>query len=179
MTFVELYLSDYHAHCRHKPPEPERRRRLLALPRLLASPSLRAVLLIRVANASPRFTWWFWRNCFVHLYGMDWSGRFELGPEFELPHPLGTCLPARARIGSSVGMGHNVTLGGDNAGNVPRIGDRVTIYPGAVIVGGVTIGDDCVISANAVVQRDVPPSRLVTQRGMLPLEAARTVPESG
>jgi serine O-acetyltransferase len=36
------------------------------------------------------------------------------------------------------------------------IGDRVTIYAGAVVAGPVTVGDDAVIGANAVVTRDVP-----------------------
>lgn len=41
-------------------------------------------------------------------------------------------------------------------GVAPVLGDRVRIAPGVKIVGGVRIGNDCVIGANAVVIRDIP-----------------------
>jgi serine O-acetyltransferase len=169
---LALYWTDYEAHCSHKAPETEQRRKLLALPRLIANPSLQAVFVLRIANASPRATWWIWRNFFVRLHSMDWSGTLEIGPGFEIPHPIGTCLAAGSRIGSNVGLGHNVTLAGDANDGRPVIGDRVTVYPNVVLVGGVTIGDDSVISANCVVTRDVAAGKLVTQRGVLPLQAS-------
>lgn len=169
---LELFWSDYEAHCASKPPESARKRRLLALPRLIVNPSLRAVLLLRIANASPRATWFIWRNLFVHGYAMDWSGALEIGPGFDLPHPIGTCLPANARIGANVRIGHNVTLAGDARHEVPTLEDRTVVFPGSMLVGGVTIGHDSVVSANCVVTRDVPPHKLVTQRGILPLAAS-------
>ncbi|WP_354697387.1 Serine acetyltransferase [Paraconexibacter sp. AEG42_29] len=170
-SVIALYRSDYHAHCSHKAPESPRRRRLLAIPRLLVNPSLQAVFVVRVANASPRATWWIWRNFFVRLHSMDWSGKLEIGPGFEIPHPIGVLLAAGSKIGTNVGLGHNVTLAGDAQDGRPVIGDRVTVYPGVVFVGGVTIGDDCVIGANSVVTRDVPPRMMVTPRGNVPLAA--------
>lgn len=176
MSPLQLYHSDYRAQLRRKPPESTRRSRLLALPRLLVSPSLQALLAIRLANASPRAIWWFWRNCFVRLHSMDWSGPLLIGPGLELPHPIGVLLVRGAVIGSDVALGHNVTLGGARDGGTPRLGDRVTIYPGAVIVGGITIGADSIISANSVVTRNVPPGRILTPRGVLPLAALRSKP---
>jgi serine O-acetyltransferase len=41
------------------------------------------------------------------------------------------------------------------------IGDFVTVYAGAVISPGVTIGDRAVVAANAVVTKDVPPGIFV------------------
>jgi serine O-acetyltransferase len=38
----------------------------------------------------------------------------------------------------------------------PKIGDRVYIEAGAMILGLVTIGNDAVVGANAVVTKDVP-----------------------
>jgi serine O-acetyltransferase len=165
---LALWWSDYEAYCSHKPPESVRRKRLLALPRLLVNPALRANLLLRVANSSPRATWWIWRNAFVHWYAMDWSGALTIGPGFELPHPIGTCLPAGAVIGADVRLGHNVTLAGDARSQTCTIEDRAVIFPGSMIVGGITIGHDTVVSANCVVTRSVPPQKLVTQRGVLP-----------
>ena len=39
----------------------------------------------------------------------------------------------------------------------PRIGNRVDIGAGAKILGDISIGDDAVIGANAVVLKNVPP----------------------
>ncbi|WP_416879523.1 serine O-acetyltransferase, partial [Litorimonas sp.] len=56
-----------------------------------------------------------------------------------------------------VSIGAHVTLGGNfGKGGVPKIGNRVHIGPGAQILGPVTIGDDAIIGANAVVLIDIP-----------------------
>ncbi|MTD43092.1 serine acetyltransferase [Conexibacter sp. W3-3-2] len=174
-----LYWSDYVAHCSHKAPESRERRRLLALPRLLVNPSLQAVLVLRIANASPRWTWWIWRNFFVRLHSMDWSGKLEIGPGFEIPHPIGVLLAADAQIGANVGLGHNVTLAGERGPGRPIIEDNVTVYPGSVLMGGVRIGEGSIVGANCVVTRDVPPGRMVTPRGVVPLAASNRHGEPG
>lgn len=46
-------------------------------------------------------------------------------------------------------------------GGKPTIGNNVTIYAGAVVVGGVSVGDNVVIGANAVVVKDVPSNVVV------------------
>ncbi len=91
----------------------------------------------------------------------------------------GVSLPAHARIGAGLYIGHfgniivhpdtvmgarcslshGVTigvLGGDRPG-VPRLGSDIYVGAGAKILGPVTIGDGAVIGANAVVLVDVPP----------------------
>ena len=40
--------------------------------------------------------------------------------------------------------------------NYPKIGDNVIIYAGAVIVGDVEIGANCIIGANSVVTKSIP-----------------------
>jgi len=44
---------------------------------------------------------------------------------------------------------------------VPVIGDNVHISHGAVIFGGITIGNNVVIGANAVVNKPVPENAIV------------------
>lgn len=46
------------------------------------------------------------------------------------------------------------------AGGIPVIGDDVTVYTGATVIGNVELGDGCVIAAGAVVTTDVPPRSL-------------------
>ena len=41
------------------------------------------------------------------------------------------------------------------------IGDKVEIKAGAKVIGGVKIGDDVIIGANAVVVKDVPSDSIV------------------
>ena len=43
-----------------------------------------------------------------------------------------------------------------------RLGDRVFIGAGAIVLMGVTVGDGAVVAAGAVVTRDVPPYTVVT-----------------
>lgn len=44
---------------------------------------------------------------------------------------------------------------------IPTIGNNVTIYAGAKVFGKITIGDDVVIGANAVVTKDIPSHSMV------------------
>lgn len=73
------------------------------------------------------------------------------------PHPFGIIVSSVLVLGEDVVIGHQVTI--CNRGGVmaaPKIGDRVYIGAGAEILGPVTIGDDAVVGANAVVRKDVP-----------------------
>ena len=76
---------------------------------------------------------------------------------------IGIIIHADAKVGDYVTIGSNVTVGGGrvrrNNGEfrtAPVIGKRVYIATGAKILGGVEIGNHCVIGANAVVTNDIP-----------------------
>ena len=61
-------------------------------------------------------------------------------------------------------MYQQVTIGRGkmiNGNDIPIIGDNVTVYTGAIVVGGITIGDNAVIGAGAVVTKDVPANTTV------------------
>lgn len=60
-----------------------------------------------------------------------------------------------ARIGKNCRIHVGVNIGGFNGG-VPVIGDNVYIGPGAKIFGGITIGNNVSIGANAVVNKSFP-----------------------
>lgn len=53
----------------------------------------------------------------------------------------------------------------------PRLGNRVSVGAGAILLSGIEIGDDATISAGAVVTRDVPPG--VHVRGLPARELTR------
>lgn len=76
-----------------------------------------------------------------------------IGQRLELPHGgFGVVMHEDTVIGDDATILHNVTIGNGGA----RIGNRVYFGSGVTILGAVTIGDDVVIGAGAVVTFDVP-----------------------
>jgi serine O-acetyltransferase len=107
--------------------------------------------------------------------GISLPYTIRLGRRVRIWHHSGIILLARS-IGDDVQIRQNTTMGiasVDRHLEVPTIGDRVDIGCGACILGGVTVGDDSKIGANAVVLIDVPagstavgvPARIVRRRG--------------
>ena len=77
----------------------------------------------------------------------------EIGQRLDLPHGgFGVVMHKDTVIGDDAVIFHNVTFANGGA----RIGDRVYIGTGTVIVGEVKIGNDVVIGANTVVNSDIP-----------------------
>ena len=75
---------------------------------------------------------------------------------------MGVVIHSNAKIGKNCLIAQQVTIGGrSKIPRVPVIRDNVAICTGAKILGGVTIGDECVIVANAVVIHDVESGSIV------------------
>jgi serine O-acetyltransferase len=79
-----------------------------------------------------------------------------IGPGLYIYHGLGTVIGKRVRVGSRALICQGVTLAGGT-----EVGDDVKIWPGAKVVGRLTIGDRSEVGANAVVTKDVPPDSIV------------------
>lgn len=62
-------------------------------------------------------------------------------------------------IGNDCIIGSCVTIGGREGSDVPVIGDNVYIATGAKILGGIRIGNNVKIGANAVVLIDIPDNK--------------------
>lgn len=87
----------------------------------------------------------------------------SIGGGMTVYHGYSTIVFARS-IGKNFSVYQQVTIGRGKAidGNdVPIIGDNVTVYAGAIIVGGVRIGNNVKIGAGAVVTKDVPDNATV------------------
>jgi len=79
----------------------------------------------------------------------------QFGPGFVLIHSIGIVINGAVRGGSNVKIEHQVTIGAER--NVsPILGDNIFLGAGAKIVGGVSIGSNVKIGANAVVVNDLP-----------------------
>jgi len=85
---------------------------------------------------------------------------------------IGTVLHADCRIGERVLIGQGVTLGGSFGSDAPSIESDVWIGPGVRILGEITIGQNSIIGANAVVIRDVAETSVVAG---VPAKLIRTI----
>ena len=97
------------------------------------------------------------------LIGASLNPAGTIGPGFRLVHCGSVFLGGRMVMGSDCMVFHEVTVGptGVRSMEYPVIGDRVRIFPGAKVLGGITVGDDAVIGANSVVVEDVPAGAVV------------------
>lgn len=94
-------------------------------------------------------------GCHMHLEAI-------IGPGLSLPHPVGVVIGSGVVVGQGVTLYQNVTLGrGRGRNQYPCIGDRVVVYPQAVIAGGVRVGVEAVIGACCLVMSDVPAGTVV------------------
>lgn len=98
-------------------------------------------------------------NCASFGTDLNQGAVFESEPI--LPHGLnGIIVYYRAHIGKNVKIYQQVLIGFGNGG-APTIGDNCVIYSGARIIGGVKIGNNCIIGTNSVVTHDVPDNSVV------------------
>lgn len=100
----------------------------------------------------------------LFLTGAEIEAGANLGERPAIIHPNGIVVNRTVTAGAGLAIYHQVTLGVKGNGDYeqgPRIGDGVTIYAGAKVIGAIRIGDSAVIGANAVVTRDVPAGAVV------------------
>jgi serine O-acetyltransferase len=82
--------------------------------------------------------------------------KMKVGPGLFIIHGEGTFVLAD-EIGQNCTVYQQVTIG-NVEGGMPTIGNNVTIYAGAKILGRVRVGDNVSVGANSVVIKNVPPN---------------------
>ncbi len=106
---------------------------------------------------------------FIHELFSQWLGiqiplSTRIGKGFSIKHYSGIVINGSATLGECCTIFQNVTIGrsfeGDKKG-VPIIGDNVILFPGAKVIGGIIIGNNVIIGANAVVISDIPSNSVV------------------
>jgi serine O-acetyltransferase len=99
------------------------------------------------------------------LFGIEIAVRCPIGKGLFLPHTQGTVIGAWS-IGENATIFQGVTLGAREVdfsyqeSSRPTVGDNVIIGSGAKVLGGLTLGSDSRVGANAVVLVDVAPGFL-------------------
>lgn len=90
----------------------------------------------------------------------------KIGPGLVVLHNIGAVIRAKS-LGEDVTISQGATLGagGDwndtRQDNIPTIGDRVLVATNALVIGEVTIEDDAVIGAGAVITKSVQKGEVV------------------
>lgn len=96
------------------------------------------------------------------------------GPGLRINHHGYLVVNPKAKIGEFCDIHQGVNIGESVDGEAPVLGDNVWIGPGAKIFGGITVGNNTMIGANAVVNKSFPegnqiiagvPAKVVSKRG--------------
>lgn len=86
-------------------------------------------------------------------YGIHINPNIPVDGGLKIVH--GGCVHLNcSKIGRNLTVYHNVTLGGWQD-DIPAVENNVTIYPGAVVTGKITLHDGCTVGALSYVSHDV------------------------
>ncbi len=92
-------------------------------------------------------------SLYINMPPEDYDGGLTL------QHGFSTIIAAKS-IGKNCRISQQVTIGYNGDEN-PTIGDDVRVCAGAIVIGGINVGDGAVIGAGAVVTNDVLPNAIV------------------
>lgn len=108
-------------------------------------------------------------NCVIlkhmqYKYAIQIAPNPNIGKGLYIGHLGRIIINKEAKIGNNVNLSTGVVIGQENRGKrkgTPTIGNKVWIGANAVIVGKITIGNNCLIAPNAYVNMDVPDNSIV------------------
>lgn len=156
---------------------------LLGLIKVLAfNLNLRYIFLIRLwfwlrKKRIPFFAGFIYRKM-VTRYGCFIGPNAQIGVGVQFPHPNGIVIGADTTIGENCVIYQQVTFGGKvigdaQKGNYPKVGNNVIIFAGAKLIGDISVGDNVIIGANSVVNKDIPSFSVVAG---VPARIIKTLP---
>jgi serine O-acetyltransferase len=80
-----------------------------------------------------------------------------------LPHPIGIVIGKRVVLGENCVVYQNVTIGGKSLTDLssPVLGNNITVFANAIIVGDIKIGNNVTVGAGSVVTKNIPADCIV------------------
>ncbi len=97
-------------------------------------------------------------------FGFDIFELTDIGKGLHIAHMNGVVIHKDVVLGENVSISQCVTIGQtikNGEIRTPVIGSNVYIAPGAKVIGGIRVGNNVAIGANAVVTKDVPDNAVV------------------
>lgn len=122
---------------------------------MMAYPEFRSVFYWRLGKLARII--FFWMPGRSNLYLVT-NPRF-VGGGFYVGHGWGTVVNAQS-IGMNFRVGQNVTVGSRNCKEA-TIGNNVSVWANAVVLGDIILGDNCQVGAGAVVVKSIPNDSVV------------------
>lgn len=122
---------------------------------LMVYPELRSVFYWRLGKLAKLV--FFWMPGRTNLYLM--TNPRNVGGGFYVGHGWGTVVNAKI-IGKNFRVGQNVTIGSKNCKEAV-IGDNVSVWAHAIVLGDITIGNNSQIGAGSVVVKCIPDNSVV------------------
>lgn len=150
----------------------------------LLLPSTHLMFVYRISNALYRSKLTRPLSYFIYLIGrMTFSSDIhpgaKIGKGCKFAHHYNITIGAGAEVGSNCKIFNGVSIANDGtqakANVYPKVGDNVMLGTGVKLIGGITIGSDSVVGANAVVVKDLPPCSLAAG---VPAKVLRTIDRS-
>ena len=105
-----------------------------------------------------------------YFYSSDIASEVIFGKELYFPHPFGLVIGGGVILSGRTIIFNDVTLGKMRPGTVdkmPQIKSNVMLCVGCRIIGGVTIYENSIVAANAVVSKDVGPMETIFPNGKI------------
>lgn len=140
------------------------------------NPKFHSVCLYRLSNQLHRIHLGFLGKIIWYInrliFHVDIDHRADLAGGFVLVHGLGTVIGKDVISKGRLTVYQHVTIGGGNGqpgrkdpdGKVrgmPLFENNVKVYAGAMIIGGITVGENTKVKAGRIVSKDVPPNSFV------------------
>lgn len=128
----------------------------------------RFIFFHRLYNSNNNFVLIFFAKFLLRYYcykfGFQIPTGTKIGKGVFFGHFGSVVISEYAEIGDFCNINHNVTIGAQNRGSKkgsPKIGNKVWIGTGSVIVGNIVINDNVLIAPNSYVNFDVPSHSIV------------------
>jgi serine O-acetyltransferase len=121
---------------------------------IVLNPSIRAAFWMRMSASGGLAGFWA-RHRLVSDFACDVGAGAVLSGALYLPHPVGIVIGRGVHISGPAAIYQGVTLGADKAGNYPRLGGNNRLFPNAIVVGGIAVGEGASIGAGVFVNSDV------------------------
>lgn len=128
-----------------------------------------AVFLYRISHWLYRkkctYLAWFLTRLSIALTGAEIEFNAQIGPGMFIAHPVGIVIGRGTKAGSGFTLFQGVSFGikswhPDDMVKFPKIGNNCFFFAGSIVLGDITIGDDCIVAAQAVVTQDMPDGSL-------------------
>lgn len=94
-------------------------------------------------------------------FGIQIPNEVVVGKGLQFSHYSGIVINAEAVIGDNFTIFQCATVGSVRGKGFPVIGDNCILFAGAKVIGNVTLGNNVIVAANAVVTKDIPDNAVV------------------